>query len=203
MESLIGNDGMISSQILRTVENLKIIYYIISMIDYSILAESVIFYENRGYDQIEVPWIVPRAFDDITRPGKKSPILVGEDSSLVGSAEQSFIYLLSRGILKPGQYQAITPCFRDDVEDLLHLKQFMKNELIKTDKVNNDQLTSMVTMALDFVHAYNKEASIIETESGFDIVLGDIELGSYGIREHYNLKWIYGTGCALPRMQVI
>lgn len=32
-----------------------------------------------------------------------------------------------------------------------------------------------------------------------DIVFRGIELGSYGIREHKYLKWVYGTGLAEPR----
>ena len=39
----------------------------------------------------------------------------------------------------------------------------------------------------------------ISTDEGYDIVLNGIEVGSYGIRQHENLRWIYGTGIAEPR----
>ena len=32
-----------------------------------------------------------------------------------------------------------------------------------------------------------------------DIMYGDVELGSYGIRHHKPHTWVYGTGCAEPR----
>jgi len=34
----------------------------------------------------------------------------------------------------------------------------------------------------------------------YDLMYNDNELGSYGIRKHMNMSWIYGTGCAEPRL---
>jgi len=102
-----------------------------------------------------------------------------------------------------GQYQTITPCFRDDEEDYLHSKHFMKNELIKTDVVNSNTLLDIVLVSLEFFRKYLPEAYHVTTDEGFDILYRDDELGSYGIRQTVFLKWIYGTACAEPRLTKI
>lgn len=58
----------------------------------------------------------------------------------------------------------------------------------------------MVDTSLKFFKKYFNNLDIIETEIGFDIEWGGYEIGSYGVRECDFLKWIYGTGCAEPRM---
>lgn len=76
----------------------------------------------------------------------------------------------------------------------------MKNELIITDKVNEEQLEFITETALYFFQKYLKDSKIVKTDIGYDIMYDDIELGSYGIRECSFLRWIYGTGCAEPRL---
>ena len=44
---------------------------------------------------------------------------------------------------------------------------------------------------------------IVKTEEGYDLEVGGIEIGSYGIRKCDYLEWIYGTACAEPRMSVV
>ena len=39
-------------------------------------------------------------------------------------------------------------------------------------------------------------------ENSYDIVINNIEVGSYGIRENSFLKYIYGTACAEPRLSI-
>jgi hypothetical protein len=106
------------------------------MINWSLFSKAISAYEDLGYKLIEVPWQVDRKTIDITLPPGKIPATVssgGDTNYLVGSAEQSFIYLALQGKLLPGKYQALTPCFRDDPEDEWHQKYFMKLELIHID----------------------------------------------------------------------
>lgn len=77
----------------------------------------------------------------------------------------------------------------------------MKNELIQTDDVSKRSLARIVEEAAEFYEQYfGKKLTVINTDEGFDIEINGHELGSYGIRKHEYLSWIYGTGCAEPRM---
>lgn len=174
------------------------------MVDYKLLDDAVNHYSKCGFERIETPWTVSPAVDDITRPKDKTPFeLKHNNKRLVASGEQSFMYLMLKGFLPLGAYQTITPCFRDDLFDDTHSKYFMKNELIITDKATEGELDLMVGTALEFFEVYFGSGACETVRDGevFDIVLKDtaIELGSYGIREWNNFKWIYGTGCAEPR----
>lgn len=103
------------------------------MINWHLFSKAITTYTHLGYKLIEVPWLVDQQTINVTLPPGKKPFTVdgcGEVNQLVGSAEQSFIYLALQGKLLPGKYQALTPCFRDDQEDELHHKYFMKLELI-------------------------------------------------------------------------
>lgn len=172
------------------------------MIDYKILNDSITYYADKGFKRIEAPWTVSEKVDNITKPADRIHFqLKHNDKCLVASGEQSFLYLLIKDFIPPGKYQTITPCFRYEPFDPYHTKYFMKNELIITDEVNKRQLTRLIEEACEFYQPYFKEVlSVIKTEEGFDIEVGGHELGSYGIRKHEYLNWIYGTGCAEPRM---
>ena len=180
------------------------------MIDYQNLADSIKHYEKLGYIRIESPWLVPPCIDDITKPAdKKHYMLKHNDKCLVASGEQSFLYLYLKENLPFGKFQTITPCFRDERYDLTHEKYFMKNELIITDEVTDDNLQKIINDAFDFfkskLYIGNNRLEVKRTNIGFDIEykmggVTPIELGSYGIRECKFLKWIYGTGCAEPRL---
>ena len=79
-------------------------------------------------------------------------------------------------------------------------KKNIKNELIKTDKVDKYSLEKVVTDAKYFFDSILPIKTYVqETNDGFDIMVDDFELGSYGIRECDFLEWIYGTACAEPR----
>lgn len=41
---------------------------------------------------------------------------------------------------------------------------------------------------------------MVGTTDGYDITYKGIELGSYGMRKCEFLEWVYGTGCAEPRL---
>lgn len=171
------------------------------MINYIILDNSIRYYEKRGFQRIESPWMVSKAIDDITKPSEAIPFKVEYNGKhLVASGEQSFLYLYLKGFLPKGHFQTITPCFRKESFDFLHSKYFIKNELIITSNVSETKLEVMVGDALEFFRLYIPEARIIDTADGYDIMYKDKELGSYGIRECEFLKWIYGTGVAEPRL---
>lgn len=173
------------------------------MIDYKLLDDSINFYTEKGFKRVETPWTVSQYIDDLTRPKDRIPFeLKHNDKRLVASGEQSFLYLYLKEFLPLGQFQTITPCYRFESFDYLHTKYFIKNELIKTDDTSKIALSFVVDSALEFYRKYLPfhKVSINSIDGQFDILYdGNIELGSYGIRECEFLKWIYGTGCAEPR----
>ena len=170
------------------------------MIDYKLIQDSIDFYESKNFHRIESPWMVSEAVDGMTRPKHIPAFRVNNNKNLVASGEQSFLYLYLKGFLPKGQFQTVTPCFRFDDFDFLHSKYFIKNELIKTDKVNQAELLKIVDLSLEFYRKFLPSCYVKETELGYDIEIKGHELGSYGIRECEFLKWIYGTGCAEPRL---
>lgn len=171
------------------------------MIDYKLLDDSVLYYSNKNFIRIETPWTVSEYVNNITKPKEKQSFqLKHNDKCLVGSGEQSFLYLYLKEFLNKGQFQTITPCFREESFDYFHTKYFMKNELIKTDVINQYELEKIVATSYEFFKKlFSKSLDIVKTDEGFDIEIDGCELGSYGIRECDFLKWIYGTGCAEPR----
>lgn len=172
------------------------------MIDFNLINKSIDYYSTIGFQRIETPWLVTEAVDSITRPRNVKPYIVeAKKKNLIASGEQGFLYLYLKEYLPKGKFQTTTPCFRNDSFDYTHTKYFIKNELINTKDVNCQQLLYMVEQAEKFFNSLLIKGSvnIIDTSDGFDIMLGEYELGSYGIRECKFLKWIYGTACAEPR----
>lgn len=175
------------------------------MIDYRKLADSVEFFEKMGFVRMEAPWWVSREILNITTPPDVKDIYFLENNRkcLVASGEQSFLYTAAKGRLPKGKFQTVTPCFRDESIGILSKKCFMKNELIITDRVDEKQMLALVEMAFDFflTQVPNRELLKREkTDIGIDITYDGIEVGSYGIRSCEFLDWIYGTGCAEPRL---
>lgn len=174
------------------------------MIDYMKLAMAINFYKQRGYKQVEAPWIISNTAMYITAPSRESVVHAEDFGSLVASAEQSFLQMIISKRLTPGQYVACTPCFRNEPQlDELHQDYFMKVELFKNDVVNDAELLKLLDTAWVFFNTY-ADSEIVKTDIGYDIVANGIELGSYGIREHkLTGPWIYGTGCAEPRLSIV
>lgn len=179
------------------------------MINYKNLADSVEYYKECGYCPIEVPWTVSEYVDNITKPADRIHYqLKHNNKCLVASGEQGFLYLYLKDYLPKGKFQTITPCFRDEPYDLFHEKCFMKNELIITDDTSDKMLNKIIDDARGFfakiIGCPMEELEIVNVSTDFEISLDinfkNIELGSYGIRETEFLKWIYGTGCAEPRL---
>lgn len=161
------------------------------------IANSIKYYTSLNYEYVEVPWMVTESIVSITKP-PNSRIFKTFNGCLVASGEQSFLEI--RHDLCPAKsYQCVTPCFRDEKYDELHLPYFMKNELIHVlwKRENPEHaLDKMIRDALGFF----LHGKIVKTEFGFDIEIEGIEVGSFGIREHEGFRWVYGTGCAEPRL---
>lgn len=171
------------------------------MINYGIIQVSIEYYTNLGFQRIETPWMVSEYTDSLTRPEGVKPFTIEiNKKNLVASGEQSFLELHLKRYLPNGKYQTTTPCFRAEPRDNLHCKTFIKNELIITDDVNDKKLADMIENTLSFFKIYIPDAKVVETKIGFDIEVDGQELGSYGIREFDGFKYIYGTGCAEPRL---
>ena len=173
-------------------------------IDYNKLSDALSFYTNCGYDYVETPWLVSQEAINETIPVDRTGLST-EYGSLVGSAEQGFIELLING-RKIKKSCSISPCFRDEpVYDSLHQVYFMKLELFEP-TATVDRLESMLKDAQDFYSGY-LEVSLLEiSEELIDIIDSKtgIELGSYGFRHLSNgTSFIYGTGLALPRLDVV
>lgn len=174
------------------------------MISYRRLSDSVEFFEKTNYQRVEAPWWVSKEIMDITAPPepRNTYYLEANKKCLVASGEQSFLYMAAKDRLPKGKYQTITPCFRDESIGILRKKGFMKNELIRTDKVDDATLQTMILDSLEFFSTQvpdKNKLKVVKTDIGYDIEYGGIEIGSYGIRSCDILDWVYGTACAEPR----
>lgn len=184
------------------------------MINYNNITKSIDYYST-WYKRVEVPWTVTEEISSITKPkGAKDFKLIHDNGKvLVASAEQSFLYQYSKGYLPKGKFQTVTPCFRNENFDESHSKYFIKNELIVTNFERNVHLEyfNIVAQALGFFRPLFKHPDNVRiksiTDNSCDIVYisfyGEIESGSYGIRSCSFLEWIYGTGCAEPRLSYV
>lgn len=179
------------------------------MIDYGKINNSISHYTKFGFSRIESPWTVTEEISSVTKPiGAEEFTIKEKNKVLVASGEQSFLYLYSKGFLPRGKFQTVTPCFRNDLHDKSHKKYFIKNELINTEDTSHDALRDIVDNALKFFTPYFDKGVVWQQHfndiNQIDIVAKQndtvIELGSYGIRECEFLKWVYGTGCAEPRL---
>jgi hypothetical protein len=173
------------------------------MIDYAKLADATHYYGEMGFKRIESPWTVTKAISDITRPpeAKDFSLIHDDNKVLVASGEQSFLYLYNKGFLPKGKFQTTTPCFRKESFGPFHTKYFIKTELIDTENVTEKSLMAMIDHATCFFGRYTPALEVVKTsDTSYDINVGGIEVGSYGIRTSSFLDWIYGTGVAEPRL---
>ena len=168
-------------------------------IDWVRVAAATRFYEHRGYQHVEVPWVVPSHISAATiPPGVVSRMT--QDGDIIGSGEQGLLALAVAGDIPTGLYQTTTPCFRDDVVDELHGKHFVKVELMHL-AVEPD-VEQIIDAAMAFFSTYLNVRTVAVGDAQWDIISAahGIELGSYGIREALGVRWAYGTGVAEPRM---
>lgn len=188
-------------------------------IDYKLLASAIDHYKQFGFVQTELPWFIPK-FMMIKQPIFNSFVLTegkhrADNASLIGSAEQSFVYLASTNqLFSNSLYMAVTPCFRDDELDELHYPQFLKLELFKFGQVTYEQAKndskSLLSFARDlFTKFSGSTIDIMNTTQGYDLMLDDIEIGSYYANKFVILNefpqtayYACGTGLALPRFNI-
>lgn len=173
-------------------------------IDYEKIACAIAHYNRIGYERVDVPWLVSPECCDATRPKEARPFSTFA-GNLVASGEQSFISIM-KDLCPRQKYMCVTPCFRDEKYDELHLMQFIKVELIQVlwqDDDPNKFIKTITSDALSFFRPYaSNHPKVEETDLGIDIKINDIEVGSYGLRQFNGYRWIYGTGCAEPRLSM-
>jgi len=191
------------------------------MIDYKLLGEAQSYYSKFGYNYIEVPWMVSANCDNITKPDDIQEMKIEYNGKhIIASGDQGFLYLRMKGYINNGRYQTITPCFRNESQDNIHQKMFMKCELIEFVPVGMDlgklkaKMNDIAKDAYTFFEIHAKDPSELNytayNESPQcrnlckrDIEYRGFEIGSYGIREYNDIAWIYGTGIAEPRFSKI
>jgi hypothetical protein len=184
-------------------------------IDWWLLGQAVEHFGALGYQQVETPWAIPKLYMDGTKPHNDTTFelhqgqFTNQHHELVGSAEQGFVYMKARKMLpvQGTRFMSVSPCFRVEQFDSLHLPWFMKLELF-------DSRTDPICLELMLIDALNifktlvgrqgeqqNEFEIVNIGDTFDINMNGIEIGSYGIRRHVDPAedYIYGTGLALPR----
>ena len=174
-------------------------------INWSRLNRSIGFYQSYGFKFIDLDWTIQKEVSEITKPIDRKDYFV-ENEALVASGEQSFLQLIINNELKSGRYCGITPCFRDeDKIDYLHQRYFMKVELISTINVCGSELYKILDLCKNFYSKYLPVEIQKIDENCYDIIdsVNKIELGSYGIRTHSELKWVYATGLAEPRLSKV
>ena len=167
------------------------------------LADAMAFYVGLGYQEVDVPWWVSRAAGRTTCRDDSRFYAVSPEDDLVGSAEQGFLEMELQGILPRGRFVACTPCFRaEPVTDSLHQRRFMKVELYANTGDRQASMDAILGDAWRFMQTqvpFPTDLHRVPTEEGFDIELGTVEVGSYGVRRSGSLHWTYGTGVAEPR----
>ncbi len=189
--------------------------------NYRLLADAVEFYRNRGYDYVpETPWLIDQPAYYATKPRDIPDVKISvEDKFFCASGEQGFLQMLfSDQPIKKAV--CVTPCIRNEKQDEWHKLFFMKVELINADEPTRANLYALVHDAMAFfeqhvsVKLVTKDGIGRESDDGeyIDIVekYSRKELGSYGIRhaahpdgKSKDVSWIYGTGCAEPRLSQV
>lgn len=196
-------------------------------IDYHLLSEAIYFYLKKGYCQIEVPWTVS-AHASLSTAQVNSRIYISDcGEHFIGSAEQGFIQLMvdkSSDLCVEKKYMSVSPCFRRDSIDETHCQQFIKLELFFQITTSNP-VDVMNEMVADAKELFNKihggdEIEIVADAKQFtmDLFYKNLELGSYGFRtlpitigepqyggkgNSETVTWVFGTGIALPRTQLM
>lgn len=181
------------------------------MIDYAKIANAVAYYTEKGFSFIDAPWIVSETAVNITKPPAAAEYPI-DSGFLVASGEQGFLELALRGDLAPGRYGCVTACFRDDMVDRYHQRYFLKVELIDTHNPDLSSLQEIIQFCKSFFDQYLGNVLVptwpcdplLVMGSAYDIFSKqNIELGSYGIRDHPDIgRWVYATGCAEPRLSI-
>lgn len=159
-------------------------------------------YATFGFQDMDVPWWVSKEALNSTKPVDKPKAI---SAGNIASGEQGFVQMMIDNELAPGCYQTTTPCHRPGEIDHLHSEWFLKLELILysgygPSRYNHDYLASYALEVLSTFTVYKLRLKEEDHES--DLYIGNIEIGSYGIREYKGHHWLYGTGIAEPRFSI-
>lgn len=187
--------------------------------NYDNLARALTHYRERGFAYVDdAPWLVNAEAYNATKPVREDVtdvtcVIAGQPTKFfVASGEQSFIQLLldgrmlKRAVCLTPCFRAEAGCFRAEAEfSEWHKLYFQKVELINA---HDPSMASLIQMVHDAMLFFERQVAVRVVETGpeaFDIVTkkSRIELGSYGIRRvktSKELRYIYGTGCAEPRL---
>ena len=152
-------------------------------ISWHLLSEGINYYQKQDFEYKEVPWKVPEA-----------------------SIDTSLLYLDSNGELPLGKYMTVYPFFSMDNDNEFNKHQFMKLDLHITNDVTSNNLKNVIRTCQEFFKKFIWKWPIEKAkqdETTFKLVSHGIELGSYGLIERDNLKWIYATGMAEPRLSQV
>lgn len=173
------------------------------------ISKALDFYTGKGFQFIDLPWHVPHDIAGITCPTEERMFHLREYGVLVGSAEQSFIAAQKSGALSEGRFVAVSPCFRNEGADRdnLHALYFMKVELYSTLSMRKGEDAELALIAKEFMLSergivFYPSIDLVETQEGFDLEIGGIEVGSYSSRRHEDMAWTCGTGLAEPRFSM-
>ena len=182
-------------------------------IRWHLLTDALAHYKNCGYQEAAVPWLVSKPAMQVTFPARDKVFAENNGGyetcygDLVGSAEQSFIQMQIDGLLPPGRYVALSPCFRIEPEyDDLHFPYFAKTELYVTDDPTLSHLNKIIEEALAYFRSLadpRVEFTIEKTDIGYDINANGTEVGSYNRVEHQGVTWLCGTAMAEPRFSTV
>lgn len=174
-----------------------------SNIDLHMLYNAINFYKDRGYEMLTAPMCVGKEAILETLPDNCFPKEHINGLYYVGSGEQSLYEMINQNPNEKcsGSYMILTPCQRDDEPDETHFEIFLKLELISFDD-DKDIVGDAYEFFLDVCcddHIPLSKLKIVRTETGNDIELDGVEIGSYGSNFYKGHKIKYGTGLAMPR----
>ena len=179
------------------------------LISAKILYEALQYYFNLGYQMIDVPMVVDLDVSAHTKPNGVPELYHDAGKVYVASAEQSYLQLHKEGKLPNGMYMAVTPCYRHErYVSNTHYLMFMKLELIVvgvTREHMDDVIDTLCDDARGFFIKQGHDVNRWNTNSSeIDLITSDdVELGSYGYRQMLDgTGYVYGTGCAFPRVSL-
>ncbi len=167
-----------------------------------------------GFRFVNLPWVVAPVYSQATRPAWVAPVMTSQ-GEFVGSGEQSFLQLHVRKQLPPAPgYVGWTPCLREEPEfDALHHLGFLKAELFVPVEDRSQVHVVLQQMlarqkaafeALAHTAGVTGPVRVSEEQLGpaeVDLVIGGVEVGSYGVRRMDDWLYVYGTALALPRFR--
>lgn len=175
------------------------------MIDYSKLSHAVLVAQSLGFKKVEVNWIIPGYIGDITRPENAHRISVRSEEThhngeLIASGETGLVHDRGKYTEPDQRLMTVTPCFRSEpyYTHGLYEPWFMKLELMIANPTDDlKAATEVMSVAKTIMGTWTRKL-VFDPVVG-DLMLNDIEVGSYGIRGYEDFRWAYGTGLAEPR----